>query len=125
MTTAKAILVIDDDPRVAGFIVEVLELEGYTVELAREGGLAVERLLAGSWDAVLCDVSLPGLDSAALYRQLQQSRPELLARTAFISGHDLLEVARRLQATPARTLKKPFGIDELRFLVADLLHAAV
>jgi DNA-binding response OmpR family regulator len=124
MTSAKAILVIEDDPRVAGFIVEILELEGYLVELAREGAAALDRLLVGAWDGVLCDVSLPGLDGATLYRQLEASRPELLARTAFISGHDPLEVARRLQATPARTLKKPFGIDELRAFVADLLQPA-
>jgi DNA-binding response OmpR family regulator len=119
------ILLVEDDARVAGLIQEVLGLEGYAVELVRDGAVALDRVLTNDYEAILCDVSLPGLDGATIYRKLAQFRPDVLPRVAFITGHDTAKVTQLLEtAPPPRTLRKPFGIDELRRFVRDVLNAA-
>src|SRR3989442_1036713 len=80
--------------------------EGYEVEAARTGDAALRELSARAYDAILCDESLPGMDTAQLLRQLRASpitvnMPVLMMASGGPSRADLLtkagatEVARR------------------------------
>jgi CheY-like chemotaxis protein len=116
------ILVVDDEPIVAGAIADILGLEGYEVELAKNGREALERIAARSYDLILCDLQMPELDGAGLYRELERQQPSLLRRLAFVSGStDVPEYASFCQRTAVTLLGKPFTLEDLLRLVQSLL----
>jgi CheY-like chemotaxis protein len=117
------ILVVDDEPIVAGAIADILGLEGYEVELAKNGREALERIAARSYDLILCDLQMPELDGAGLYRELERQQPSLLQRLAFVSGStDVPEYASFCQRTAVTLLGKPFTMEDLLRLVQSLLE---
>jgi CheY-like chemotaxis protein len=117
------ILVVDDEPIVAGAIADILGLEGYEVELAKNGREALERIAARSYDLILCDLQMPELDGAGLYRELERQQPSLLRRLAFVSGStDVPEYASFCQRTAVTLLGKPFTMEDLLRLVQSLLE---
>jgi hypothetical protein len=67
---------------------------------------------------------MPGLDGPALYRLLSGNYPELVARTAFITGDTLGPTARDFLAECGRPcLEKPFTPDEVRALTRSLAES--
>jgi CheY-like chemotaxis protein len=117
------ILVVDDEPFVAGVIADVLGLEGYEVETAKNGREALERIAARSYDLILCDLQMPDLDGAGLYRELERQQPSLLQRLAFVSGStEVPEYASFCERTAVTLLSKPFALADLHRLVHRLLQ---
>jgi len=114
-----AVLVVDDEPDVAELLVEMLSQDGHRVDTAANGLAALEKLGGRSYDVVFCDVRMPDLDGPALYRRVEESRPELVRRWIFLTG-DVLgpETADFLERTNAMTLTKPFTVDDLRRALA-------
>ena len=80
------ILVVDDEPLVAAIMADILGLEGYEVETAKNGREALEKIAARSYDLILSDLQMPELDGVGLYHELERQRPSLLPRLAFVSG---------------------------------------
>ena len=80
------ILVVDDQPLVAALIADLLALEGYEVETAKNGREALEKIAGRSYDLILSDLQMPELDGVGLYHELERQRPSLLPRLAFVSG---------------------------------------
>jgi CheY-like chemotaxis protein len=68
---AGRILVVDDDSEVALSLLEVLGEQGYLVDAAFNGQEALTKLASKSFDAVLLDVFMPGLDGLEVLRQLR------------------------------------------------------
>jgi CheY-like chemotaxis protein len=66
------IVVVDDEPGVCDTIKEVLEDEGYAVEIARDGrsGLALLRRLTTQPCLLLLDIIMPVLDGNEMYREI-------------------------------------------------------
>jgi DNA-binding NtrC family response regulator len=68
---AKArVLVVDDDPVERLGLSNIIAALGHTVELAEDGEQAIEKLGAGSFDAIITDLVMPGMDGFALLRKL-------------------------------------------------------
>ena len=112
------ILVVDDEPVVAAIMADILGLEGYEVETAKNGREALEKIAARSYDALLSDLRMPELDGVGLYRELEQQHPSLLPRLAFVSGTtEPPEYASFLERTGATVLSKPFAVADLHRLV--------
>src|SRR5216684_7374081 len=117
------ILVIDDEPLVVALMTDILGLEGYEVETAKNGREALEKIAARSYDVILSDLRMPELDGVGLYRELEQQRPRLLPRLAFVSGTtEPPEYASFLERTGATVLSKPFAVADLHRLVQRLLQ---
>ncbi|MBX3246217.1 MAG: response regulator [Myxococcales bacterium] len=79
------VLLIDDDPRV----LEVLASEiadVHDVETAVGGALGISALERRTFDAVACDLMMPGVDGVDVYEWLQLHRPELLPHLFFVTG---------------------------------------
>src|SRR5437660_12427144 len=70
------ILVIEDEPRILGFLARGLEAEGFAVDAARNGGEGLKRARRDSYDLVLLDLLLPGLDGLSVLHELNRARPE-------------------------------------------------
>ncbi|MBI1725649.1 MAG: response regulator [Candidatus Rokubacteria bacterium] len=126
MSTAETrralILVVDDEPMVAGFMAEVLATEGHEVDMARNGREALEKIAARSYDLIVSDLRMPKLDGVGLYRELEKGQPTLLGRLVFVSGtSEPREYASFLKATHAPVLSKPFHLEDLERLVQRAL----
>ena len=116
------ILVVDDEPLVVAAIADTLGLEGYEVEMAKNGREALKKIAARSYDLILCDLLMPELDGVGLYRELERQQPSLLQRLAFVSGStEVPEYASFCERTAVPLLGKPFGIADLHRLVHRLL----
>jgi len=67
------ILVVEDEPYIALGLKSDLALEGYTVEVARDGETASQRARSEPFDLILLDILLPRKDGFAVCRELRQS----------------------------------------------------
>lgn len=106
------ILVIEDEPRILGFLVRGLEAEGFAVDAARNGTEGLKRAGRHSYDLVLLDLLLPGLDGLSVLNELSHSRPEL--PVVIVSARsDLQTKLRGFGLGAADYLSKPFSFDEL------------
>ena len=63
---------VEDEANIAEYLLIGLREEGYVVEHAADGLIAWQRLQAGSWDLVLLDWSLPGLDGLEVLRLFRE-----------------------------------------------------
>ncbi|ABD86784.1 response regulator [Rhodopseudomonas palustris] len=84
---AEQILVVEDDPEVRDYVVEVLEDLDYRVFQAADAGAALGIIgkLDGGLDLLLTDVVLPGMNGRELADQLRQQRPDL--KVLFMTGY--------------------------------------
>lgn len=63
------ILIIEDDPDIAGIERDYLELEHDTVDIAADGVTGVQKGLNGGYDLILLDLMLPGMDGFSVCRR--------------------------------------------------------
>src|SRR5713101_6382871 len=111
-------LVVEDELKVAQLVAEVLEAEGYEVDTAANGLLALEKIEEHDYDLVLSDLSMPELDGRGLYRELERRQPTLLSRLLFVSGAtDQPEYRRFLAETAVPVLSKPFALVDLQQVI--------
>ena len=67
----RKILVVDDDASVRGLVRDVLEVEGYDVDVAEDGFAALRRIDAVRPDCVVLDVMMPGMDGHAVLQRIR------------------------------------------------------
>jgi two-component system KDP operon response regulator KdpE len=118
----KRILVVDDEPRMIGFIRMNLELEGYQVIEAHDGLEALEAIRTQLPDVVLLDVMMPELDGFETLRMLREfSSVPVIMLTAKGEEDDKV-IGLELGADDYVT--KPFGPRELSSRVRAVLRRA-
>jgi PAS domain S-box-containing protein len=100
--TERSALIVDDEPDVGLILADMLTALGMRCEVVTSGETAVERLKGRDYDAIICDVRLPGIDGPALYAWIAQHRPHLGARTAFVTGDTLGQASERFLAQGAK-----------------------
>jgi DNA-binding response OmpR family regulator len=106
------ILVIEDEPRILGFLARGLEAEGFAVDAARNGVEGLKRARRDNYDLVLLDLLLPGLDGLSVLHELSRACPEL--PVVIVSARsDLPTKLRGFGLGAADYLSKPFSFDEL------------
>src|SRR5207253_846659 len=116
------VLVVDDEPHILHYMRATLESWGHTVELASDGGYALERALAGPFDVIICDLRMPHLSGREMYTKLARQDPRVAERIIFATGDTVRgDTLQFLEALGRPYLHKPFTLAELR---AALGHAA-
>ena len=119
---AKRILVVDDEPRMIGFIRMNLELEGYQVLEAHTGLEALEMIRTQLPDLVLLDVMMPQLDGFETLRMLREfSSIPVIMLTAKGEEDDKVY---GLELGADDYVTKPFGSRELSSRVRAVLRRA-
>src|SRR3954454_4140237 len=120
------ILVIDDEPKVCAAIEAVLTRAGHAVTAAQEGGAGIAAFAADTFDLVLLDLFMPGVEGLETIRLLRERKPEIpiVAMSGFMAREerpspDYLTMANKLGANG--TLAKPFRPKELLDAVAACL----
>ncbi|HEX8702458.1 MAG TPA: ATP-binding protein [Myxococcaceae bacterium] len=113
------VLIIDDEPAVGRALARMLGKQ-HTSTVVENGQEALAKLLSGeSFDAVFCDLMMPGLSGMDLYERLQEQKPELTSRFIFMTGGAYTPRARTfLETVPNGWLEKPFDAQQLHRLMA-------
>jgi DNA-binding NtrC family response regulator len=109
---AATVLVVDDEQNILSSISRALGLEGYEIEVAGSAEIALEKLQEQSFDAILLDVQLPGMDGLQMLDELR--RREIPTPVIMMSGHATIQVA--VEATRRGAddfIEKPIGSDRL------------
>lgn len=123
MSDDVRILVVEDDEKIASFVVKGLKQTGYAVDQSADGerGLALASTVA--YDAAVVDLMLPKLDGLSLIQQLRAKglRLPVLILSARASVDDRV---RGLQAGGDDYLTKPFAFSELLARVQALIRRA-
>jgi two-component system copper resistance phosphate regulon response regulator CusR len=106
------ILVIEDEPAIADFVVRGMREEGFTVEHAANGEAGLYALSSGSWDVALLDWWLPKIDGLTLLKRYRASGGA--APILFLTARDAVsDRVRGLDGGADDYLCKPFSFDEL------------
>ncbi len=123
MLAFMRILVIEDDPKIASFIVNGLKQSGFAVDQSADGEDGLARAQTISYDAAVVDIMLPKLDGLSLIRELRNKsvRTPVLILSAKASVDDRV---RGLQAGGDDYLTKPFAFSELLARVQALIRRA-
>jgi signal transduction histidine kinase len=118
MPATRRALVIDDEPEIAEVLADFLSVEGFACELAIGGAAAQAKLVEGSYDLIVSDLRMPGIDGPQLHAWLARTRPDLAGRMAFTTGDTLgASAARFLEEIKRPVLEKPFMPEDVcRFL---------
>jgi signal transduction histidine kinase len=119
----KRILILDDEPEVVETLAELLSLDGYLVDTAATGALALEKLQKYAYELIISDLRMSETDGSAFYRALQHHHPALCQRVVFLTGEGLSPKSRSfLEQTAGHTLGKPVRLMELRSTVQQVLR---
>jgi DNA-binding response OmpR family regulator len=115
------ILVVEDEPGIADFVIRGLSEEGYVVEHAADGQHARLRMRSESWDLILLDWWLPGEDGIQVLKRFRQN--DRTTPVLFLTARDGIdERVAGLDAGADDYLTKPFAFDELVARVRALIR---
>lgn len=114
------ILVVDDEPMIAGVIRRTLSKE-HDVVTAAAAAEALDRIRGGeSFDVILCDLMMPQMTGMDLHAELCTVDPTYAERMIFLTGGAFTPAARAfLDEVPNQRVEKPFDAQHLRSLVND------
>ncbi len=119
--TAERVLVVDDEPGVRSALEAILADEGFDVTTVETGEEGLEALDRGSFDAVLLDVWLPGIDGLDTLRRLRELNHD--AEVVMISGHGTIDTAVRATKFGAFDfIEKPLSLDRTLLVLRNALR---
>lgn len=111
------VMVVDDQPDVARTFARILSRAGFVVETFLDGRSAVRRLDTATFDAVVSDIGMPGLDGIALLREIRKS--DLDVPVVLVTGAPSMSSAiAAVEHGALRYLSKPITSETLRETVA-------
>jgi len=116
------ILIVDDEPGIRQSLKGVLEDEGYKTFAVGSGEACLEALEKRSFDVVLLDIWLPGMDGLEALEKIKQADdgPEVI----MISGHGTIETAVRATKLGAFDfLEKPLSLEKTLILLKNAIEA--
>ena len=90
------ILVVDDERAIRNTLKDILEFEGYTVDLAENGKQGLEKAMATTYDLIYTDIKMPemdGIEMLQIYRQTVKENGAEESPVVMISGHGTVETA--------------------------------
>jgi len=114
------LLIVDDEAIALDNLRHVMEKEGHAVETAQSGAAAVARLDRQTFDVVLTDLRMEGLDGMDVLKKTRSAQPD--AEVIFITAYATAESAvQALKHGAFYYIAKPFRLDEVRKVVAEAL----
>lgn len=117
----RSILVVEDDPAILRGLLDVLVFNGYLAEGVDDGDIGLNKCIEESYDLVILDVMLPGVDGFTICRALHKKKPDqaIIMLTAKGSEKDIIT---GFAAGADDYLSKPFSLQELLVRVEALLR---
>ncbi len=120
----RRVLVVDDEPYLAKTL-QILLSEEYDVVVVASGSAARAQLETDrEFDAILCDLVMPGVSGRDVHAWLRERAPELAARIVFMTGGAYTADARDLLASvPNPRIEKPFRLEDVQALIERVASA--
>src|SRR2546428_5120336 len=116
-----SILIVDDEPGVRSALGGVLRDEGYEVDAVESGESCLDRLTRQTYDVVVLDIWLPGMDGLATLARMRERQIE--AQVVIISGHGNIESAvRAIKMGAFDFVEKPLSLDKTVLVVRNALR---
>ena len=124
MSNNAKILIVEDEPAIRTGLVDVFVYHGYDVDFAETGTLGLEKALSGSYDLLLLDVMLPGIDGFEICNQMrEQSRDQaIIMLTAKGTDEDVIK---GLSLGADDYVSKPFSVAQLVLRVQAVLRRSI
>lgn len=115
------VLVVEDEPQMAGFIVRGLQEDGYVVDVALDGAQAIAKVETREYNLVLLDIRLPVKDGLTVCRELRDRsfKAPILMLTALDCAADIVN---GLNSGADDYLPKPFDFGVLLARMAALMR---
>ncbi|MBI5119253.1 sigma-54-dependent Fis family transcriptional regulator [Candidatus Poribacteria bacterium] len=115
------ILVIDDEPIMRDFLEEALVRSGYEIVAVADGTAGLAEIRNNSYDLVITDMKMPGLDGLALLEQTKKMQLDtaVIIMTAYASVETAVKA---LKAGAADYIMKPFTPDEIEHVVKKAIY---
>ncbi|HWQ90881.1 MAG TPA: sigma-54 dependent transcriptional regulator [Clostridia bacterium] len=123
MKLKSKVLLVEDDTNIATGLGKVMQRDGHEVTLLGRGDEGLATALKETFDVVITDLKLPGMDGLQLVRELHQAKPKL--PIVLITAHGTTETA--IEATKWGAfdyILKPFEVDELLDVLARALETS-
>ena len=116
-----SLLVIEDDPAILNGLLDVLIFNGFAAEGIDDGLAGLEKAVSGTYDLIILDVMLPGLDGFSICRTVRGKKPGqgILMLTAKGAEEDILT---GFHAGADDYVSKPFSLRELMARVEAVLR---
>lgn len=114
----KRVLVVDDDFDIQLLLRLELEAEGYEVETADNGRIALERIPAMRPDVVLLDVMMPEIDGWGVLQRLEDPKPPIIVVSGLATNRDT-HYAYAIELGALGFVSKPFDAEELLRIVGE------
>ena len=116
-----SILVVDDEPGVRSSISGVLRDEGFDVDTADSGEECLEKANGASYDVIVLDIWLPGLDGLTTLQRLRERQID--SQVVIISGHGNIESAvRAIKMGAYDFIEKPLSLEKTVLVVRNALR---
>lgn len=116
----RKILVVDDEPVIRDMMADILEVEGYAVEVTRNGREALEKLSRPDNYLVFLDLLMPVMDGRELCRQLS-ARPEVRMQHVVVIMSALDQLAQVDSLHIDETMPKPFVVDDVLRIIQSYM----
>ena len=116
------ILIIDDERAIRNTLKEILEFEGYEIDLAENGRVGVEKAKGGGYDLIYSDVKMPEMDGLEVLETLQKEEA-CECPIVMISGHADVETAvTALKNGAYDFIEKPLDLNRLLVTTKNALE---
>jgi len=114
------IMVVDDEEIVRDSLTGWLEEDGYVVEAVESGKKALERLAAKSWNLMLVDLKMPGMDGIQLMDEVHKTNPDMLV--IIMTAYATVDTAVKAMKKGAYDyFVKPFNPDDISLTIRKIV----
>ena len=116
MASEPSVLIVDDDVGILETMSDILKDHCFNVAIADNGYMAIELIRENTFDVILMDIKMPGIDGVETYRRIKRFNPQakVIFMTAYAHEDRLAEA--KFEGASA-ILYKPFDIDNLEKLI--------
>jgi excisionase family DNA binding protein len=121
-TGRHRVLVVDDEASIRELLSKTLALAEYEVDTAADATSALDRVRSGSYDLLIADLKMPGMDGLTLIRQAKRIKSDLpvIIITGFSTESSAIEA---VNLGVAGYLTKPFRVPQVLAAAAKALGA--
>ncbi len=115
------ILIIDDERSIRNTLKDILEFEGYKIDLAENGKMGVQMAMTTTYDLIFSDIKMPEMDGIEVLETLHKE--EIEAPIVMISGHGNIETAVEcIKGGAFDFIEKPVDLNRLLITTKNALE---
>jgi CheY-like chemotaxis protein len=119
-----AVLIVDDEEGLRRAVLNFLKRRGIHATAVGDGVEALKALREKTFDAIVSDVRMPGMNGRTFLERLRQDHPAMVSRLIFSTGDTFApDTAALLREAGVPSLVKPFDFAKLEALVREVISA--